>query len=400
MNFNPVLILGLYFPGYSLLRDFSLLKIPTYGADIKRSLPGFKSKYGKKYVCPNPSIEYEKWFKWMIDFAKGKEKIVVFCTSDRFISPLKNAYEQIKENYIFTIPHTEIIDKFNSKKGIYKTCIKYNFPTAKTFFTNGKENPLEFLNEVEFPIISKPEFSKDWMRDEVKNFFKGRKVFTLNSKDEAINFYNYMKKMNISILFQEIIRGEDNQLFYGAFYLNNDGNTLASFLGRKIRIIPIHYGSASFVETYKNDALCKMISTFLKISGYRGICGVEIKKDSRDNHFKLIEINPRCSLWDELGKYIGEDVALTAYNDLTGNELSNECNRYEKIYWLSIQRDISAFTEYNKEKSLNFKEWYESIRVKPKIISDIRKDDIKFTIFNIFEILKEVIKFFYSKLRK
>jgi D-aspartate ligase len=400
LNKIPVLILGMYFPGYSLLRDFSRLDIPVYGADIMKNLPGFKSKYGIKNVCPNPANDFNDWLDWMINFAKDKGKVLLFCTSDRFLIPLKNAYEKLKEKFIYTIPHTDLIEEFTSKRGIYNLSLKYNFPAPKTLFVNNYDVASEFLDNVDYPIISKPEFSKDWMKKDVAGFIKGDKVFQLSNKNDALEFYNKMKNWKVNIIFQEIIPGPDDYLYYGAFYLNESGETLASFIGRKHRVIPVHFGSASFVETVNEKELNKKISVFLKESGYRGICGVEIKKDERDNEFKLVEINPRYSLWDELGNYMGQNIGLTAYNDLTKSQITSNYNIFERIYWLSIQRDITAFTYYNKEHSMKFRTWFKSINVKPKIISDIRKDDINYSFSNIITILKYILKYFKIKLLK
>ncbi len=48
------------------------------------------------------------------------------------------------------------------------------------------------------------------------------------------------------------------------------------------------------------------------------LCGVDPKEDPRDGVAKLIEVNPRYSLWDDSGIPVGVDLAHEAVDSLLG----------------------------------------------------------------------------------
>jgi predicted ATP-grasp superfamily ATP-dependent carboligase len=111
------------------------------------------------------------------------------------------------------------------------------------------------------------------------------------SKNEALADYS-------KPLVQEYIPGK---IYDGCFVCNN-GEVVASLLQLRDVTYPITGGVGVNIITVYDDKLMEYCKAILKALQWHGPCQVEVKKDERDNTYKIIEINPK--LWGTLGASI------------------------------------------------------------------------------------------------
>jgi predicted ATP-grasp superfamily ATP-dependent carboligase len=398
---NPILILGMYTPGAALARQFTRMGIPVFCADCSDSVHGMKNKYGVKLVCPDPQKDGKAWLEWLLQFGSTQSvKPVLIITSDRYVLPLNDFSDSIKNHFLFALPEGGLLRQLTSKRGTTAICSQNTFPIPNTIFPVSGAEIETFCDTVSFPIIAKPEYAKHWMEPEIAKFVQEKKVIHLHSKESAVEFYKKMNEFGISIIFQEIIPGPDENLYYHVSYTNREGKTTTSFIGRKLRITPIHFGSASYVESVVLPDLDKDICKFLEAIQYRGICGVEVKLDEITGTYKLVEINPRFGLWDEIGAYLGQDVALAAYNDLAEQKIQSNYPLYEKIYWGSLHRDIYALFDYAHAGLLTVGAFLQSYAKRPLIITDIHADDLSYSAYSLWTSAKGALRQFIELLHK
>ncbi len=393
--YNPVFVLGLSTPGIFLLRHFLKYKIITYGFDSNINELGFKSKYGIKVVCPDPEINDKEFIDFLIDFRKNTDKNpVIIPTADKYVLPLNDYAETLLEYFNFTVPKGGILRKLTSKKETYELAVKHGFPSPNTCFASNPEELDSFVKQADFPCILKPEFPESWRTGFLEEFCKGSKVILVKSPNELYEKYEVIKKYDNRVIAQEIIKGDDSNLHYFVSYIDNNRNCIGSFTGIKERIAPIHFGSASYVNIVYNENLEIIATNWLKEMGFWGISGIEVKKDDRDNKFKLIEVNPRFGLWDEVGTRFGIDIAMMCYNELVNNELTPIKKTTINIRWISIHRDIRASAEYISEGILSIGKIAESYLNFPIYISDLKLNDLRLT----FYLLKKLFKGFIRKI--
>ena len=145
------------------------------------------------------------------------------------------------------------------------------------------------------------------------------------------------------MIVQEVIPGEDERLAYCCFYVDRGRRPLAVFAGRKLRILPVQFGSATYVRSFHDPDLERVSLKLLSGTGYQGLGGVEFKKDSRDERYKLIEFNARFGLWDALAVRCGIDIPHMAYQDALERPVEPRTAYRDDVIWLDSQRDIRAF---------------------------------------------------------
>src|SRR5690606_14924076 len=164
--------------------------------------------------------------------------------------------------------------------------------------------------------------------------------------------------------------GPDENLVYWCGFVGPEGRVGGRLVGRKRRIVPIHYGSATFVELVDAPDVEEQCERFLVDLGYEGLCGIELKRDPRDGIAKLIEVNPRYSLWDDIGVPVGVDIANEAVRSFFGDPTVPRRPRRFDQKWVELCRDVPAALAYRNEGLLSLGAWLWSLKP-PIVVNDL-----------------------------
>jgi predicted ATP-grasp superfamily ATP-dependent carboligase len=268
------------------------------------------------------------------------------------------------------MPDHEILSNLVTKDGLDSIVRKLNIPAPRTFFLDGIWSIESIAGMLDYPVILKPTESTYWHTPEITALLrKGliacrAKTIHCQTPKELIEFYNLIAAFDDRLVVQEIVPGEDCRLVYISFYLDHNSNPLGIFAGRKYRVLPTGFGSASYARSMYDPELEKRALSVLKAVGYRGLGGIEFKLDSRDNQYKIIEFNARFGMWDGLGAKCGVDLAYLAYCDAINIPVEPVKSYEENFIWVDWQRDTRAAIDYMRNGQLTVAEWFSTLRGK------------------------------------
>jgi len=361
-TYPPAVVTYMSYSGLGIVRSLGRRGIPVYALDPDPKQIGMDSRFCKSKVCPSIESDEEKHIEFLIQLSKASgQKPVLFPTGDNTVLCYAKYENVLKDYFLFTGPGCKTIEKLVTKDSFFRTALECNVPAPDTYVPDSLSDVNNIASKISYPCIIKPARSHSWHQESIKKILDGpRKVIVARTPAELLDSYTKIAFHDPDVIISEVIRGEDSELFYFVFYVSNEGKMLGSFSGRKLRVIPVHFGSASFVESVYVEELNKVSIDFIKKLGYRGLGGIEFKRDPRDGKFKLIEFNARFGLWDMLGERCGVDIAHIAYSDVIGKEITRRVEYRTGIKWASIFRDTKAFLGYRKEGLLNFRDWLRS----------------------------------------
>jgi predicted ATP-grasp superfamily ATP-dependent carboligase len=388
--------------GLDIARSLHGHGIPVYGVDNDRQAIGKYSKTCQLIVSPDPQKDSQGYLKFLVDFSLRLNcKPVLFPLSDEHVLTISRNREILKDHYDFVMPANETIEALCTKVGLMGIARDLCIPAPFTLFPQSFAEVEKAARELQYPVILKPGESPQWHDPRIESQLKrgildgrAKVVLCLNAL-ELKEYYLRLASLNPELVIQEVIPGEDSRLFYVSFYMDRKSRPLAFFAGRKDRVIPIGFGSASFVHSFYDPELIKMGLQILTGTHYQGSCGIEFKKDSRDETYKLIEVNTRFSMWDGLGAKCGVDFAYIAYRDALGLPVEPQTTFRTGVIWLDWQRDLRAALAYRRQGQLTWRAWLASLRGEKMwaiYSSDDWRPGIAFT-------LSLVKKFFYRLLK-
>ena len=353
----PALVLDLSATGTAVARILRRHGVEVYGADISGRAIGKFSKYVK-----NPDFGYEVSLNEgliddLINFSsKFDRKIVLIPSSDVFIEFVSNHFE-VLSNYYFlqSSLKPEICKNYLNKNKFYLLCDNFDVAYPKTVYLTGSENADYVLKRLRFPMILKPNLIHKW-----KRYLRGNKVISINNRTELEKLLEKEKELLRNSMLQEVILGPEENIYLFKGYFDNTGKLLASFTGKKIRQYPPLFGSASYAVSCEAKEVEDLSINFLKRAEFRGLCGTEFKYDLRDEEFKIIEINIRPQLWEDLTRVAKKEIVWVAYCDLAGLRIPTLTQQNNGKVWAYLMRDVISGAWHVKNGNCKLTSWLSS----------------------------------------
>ena len=353
--------------GVDIARSLGRRGIPVYGIDADPRTPGRGSKFVHLVVSPDWKKSEENFVQFLIDFGRKLGcKAVLYPVRDDEVMIVSRARERLKAYYEIVMPDHETLVNLLTKDGLRRAALECGIPAPKTVRPQSADEVACLAQELDFPVILKPTESLYWHKPEITMLLSagalaGRaKVVVCRTKDELLDNYRKIAVYDDRLVIQEVIPGEDDRLVYFASYTNRQSETIAAFAGRKIRIIPAGFGSASYVKTMYDPELYATAVKLLSGVKYQGLSGIEFKHDPRDNRYKLVEVNARFGLWDGLSVKVGIDLPYVAYQDAVGQPVEPRHTYPEGIIWVDYYRDLRALLAYRRLGKLTTGAWLRS----------------------------------------
>jgi D-aspartate ligase len=368
--------------GLDIARSLGKRGIPVYGVDSDPKAPGRFSKYIRFVQGPDPHESETEYVQFLLDLGgRLGERAVLYPLSDRHVLIASRHRARLQEYFEFVMPAHQVMERLTTKDGLQAVAQETGILSPQTFHANGDSRTIaEIAARVRYPVILKPTESTYWHTPEIagklrSGLLSGRpKVVRCDSPAELQEAYQRIAAHDSRLVVQEVVPGEDSRLVYFSFYLDRDSEPLAIFAGRKLRVIPTGFGSASYVRSFYDEELEDTALKLLSAVGYQGLGGLEFKRDPRSGAYQLIEFNTRFGMWDGLGARCGVDLAYVAYRDALRLPVEPVFHYRQGVIWVDWQRDLRAAIEYRHKGELSFGDWLRSLRGE-KMWAIYSKDD-------------------------
>ncbi len=172
---------------------------------------------------------------------------------------------------------------------------------------------LAVLDGLKMPCVLKPAERNEAYSRQFKKAYRVEDAQTLRQLLEQ------MLPLNIPLIVQEWIEGEDTDIYFNLLYVNGAGDLIRSFVGRKTLCWPPAVGgtAACMAAPEHHEALTQISGAFLRNMDFRGLIGIEYKRDTRDGRFYMIEPTVyRTDYQHEVAALNGSDWLYAAYLDM------------------------------------------------------------------------------------
>jgi D-aspartate ligase len=352
-------VLGMNETGLTAARCLGREGISVKGFDIAAKRAGFRSRYCRAEVCPDPLHQPDDLARFLNhQVGDGSKKVVLFPTSDLFFLFLSRHRAQLADKFLMNLPSEDVAESVVNKRRLYELAAANDTPFPTSYFPGTYDEALAVKDALRYPAFIKPYWGHEWRR----HFGGIHKGFKVGSPDEFLARFREVLDSGHSALVQSYITSADDSLFSLSLYVSQAGEVLAAFPRRQVRQYPPNSGTVTLAVSERNPGLVAEGTRFCQSIGYRGIAGLECKLDGEDNQYKLLDFNPRLMLSDGLTAYCGINLPLMQYLDLTGQRPAPRRESAEGVKWLESIADFHAFKQYHERGELGFKDWLKSLR--------------------------------------
>lgn len=305
---TPAVIVGADADGLATARCLGRAGIPIIMCDSDILRPGMHSRYVSSFVLKGLSGSM------LVDGllalrSQLPSTPLLFLTSDPQVSTISELRERLggacsirmsKRNSVRQLMHKTSFQQFAEANG-------FSVPRAVAV---GNEDDLRRLSEITFPAVIKPA-NKDLFFD--RKAPRAQKVF---SRKQALLACRDLLPQAPDLIVQEWIQGEEHNIFFCLQYRGENGITVGSFTGRKLRCWPPETGStASCTAAPEADCvLTRLTREFFDKAEAVGFCSMEFKFDPCARKFFMIEPTIGRSDWqEEVAVLNGLNLPLAAY---------------------------------------------------------------------------------------
>ena len=358
----PAVVASVFQTGLNLMRDLEQKGIRVIGVDCNPENPGFRSRYAKSYLCPNPDKEPENWLAFMLSLSAATgEKPVLIPASDIFVSAIGRHASILSDHFIFSETGAVLQASLATKETQYALARDCGFPCPRAAYIQSTEDLERFCDAARFPALLKPRHQREWQALPQNNPYRNSKTVSASSPEQLLTHYSNVSSFVPEAVAQEEIVGPDSAKYCYLSVYAQSGERLGSCVVQELRAYPLLYGCATLVEPVVDEEIDSVCNQFLLSIGYVGICEIELKRDTRDGKLLLIEVNPRFSGTGDCAKYTGVETGYLHYLDLIGQTPSPVVATKFGFRHVMLCADMSAFPKYLEQGQMGWKDWIQSL---------------------------------------
>jgi D-aspartate ligase len=296
------------------VRSLASAGIPVYLACDTRFCPAGLSR--QCTVLRVPDLEGQGLVDGLLSIAgRIGEKAVLILTGDLQVVAVSGARAALEAHYFLALPTETMVDVLMDKAQFqaYAEEIGLPVPRAVVLDEGHDEQALDVLS---MPVVVKPADHE---------LAPAERTTRADTLAEARAVAQRMRCAASSVVVQEWIDGDDDDIYFTLFVCDGQAHIVALFTGRKMICEPPLVGSTALcvaAATEQHQTLAAQTQAFVTHSHYRGIGGLEFKRHRRTGQFVVVEPTVGRPDWqEEIATLCGVNIPAIAYWTALGDSV-------------------------------------------------------------------------------
>jgi predicted ATP-grasp superfamily ATP-dependent carboligase len=347
-----VLVLGLLPAGLAFARSLGRAGVPVYGAAFRANEFGLRSRYlrGRCLATGESEDARDQRVLRYLRALGGGGRAVLVPERDEHVEFVLRNWDAIAELADVPLPaDPEVVHRLRRKDLLPAAAAAAGVATPATF-------PVTDADSLRRADLTPPFLLKPAEGQEYALRF-GRKAVVADTVEDAIASWQEAHDAGFELILQELIPDSHEQIFSLFAYVGRGGEPLATVVGRKVRQGPLRFGTSAVFESRFDPEVLELGLRLLQTTGYTGFAHVELALDPRDRTFKVLEVNTRLPVWAGIALNHRYDVALTAYDDLSGNPTQAQETFRGDLAWVYLAKDLWVSAQMARRRELSARDF-------------------------------------------
>lgn len=292
----------------------------------------------------DPRITEEKEFievllKTADELVAPNKKLIIMGCTDEYAELIIDHRDILSKKYIVPYIDSELKNKLIEKELFYQMCEEKGLDYPKTFIYSKGEEIKDF--GFNYPVIVKPSDSVLYWQFPFEGM---KKAYVAHNEEEfkQITKDIYEGKYDKSLIIQDFIPGDDSKMRVLTCYSDQHGKVKMMCLGHVLleEHTPKGIGNHAAIITEYDQELMEKFKTFLESINYTGFSNFDIKFDTRDNKYKVFEINLRQGRSNYYVTSSGNNIAKYVVEDRVYNKQLDLKIQKEPFFWHVIPNNV------------------------------------------------------------
>ena len=283
--------------------------------------------------------EQETQVEELLCFARAQSSPpVLFYGGDPQLLVVARYQDVLRESFRFVVPSTNLVLDLVDKARFRRLSEDLGLPVPRSWHLRPASEGVPESGLV-FPLLVKPLTRHEDLWEPVGGRAKALRVDTPH---ELETLWPLLAASRLEVLAQETVQGPETRIESWHAYIDDQGQIVGEFTGRKIRTLPAEYGHSTALTTTDAPDVAALGRDVVERVRLRGaLVKVDFKR-ARDDGLRLLEVNPRFSLWHHLGAVAGVNLPALVYADLVGVERPPTTRARADMTWVQPRHDLAA----------------------------------------------------------
>jgi D-aspartate ligase len=262
----------------------------------------------------------------------------LFYDTDGALLLISRNRDRLRSAFRFVVADAPLVEDLVDKSRFQKLAQRFRLPipAAVVLRPSSQEAPRDLA--VPFPLIVKPLIRQN---EHWGPFGHGGKALQVDTPAQLRELWPRLAAANLPVLAQELVPGPETSIESYHVYANESGTIVGEFAGKKIRTHPLTFGDSTALEVTDAADVLELGRTIVRRLKLRGVAKLDMKR-APDGSLRLLEINPRFTLWHHLGACAGVNLAAMVYHDLVGLPQTQRGPARVGARWCKPWSDIKA----------------------------------------------------------
>jgi predicted ATP-grasp superfamily ATP-dependent carboligase len=219
--------------------------------------------------------------------------------------------EELARHLRFVVAEAELVEDLVDKERFQALAERAGLPVPRARAARPAHEPAP-VDEFAYPVLLKPVPARNarWRAVE-----PDRKALSIADAGALRDVWARLGDGGVEVLLQELIPGPESRIESHHVYVDERGDIVAQFTGRKIRTFPTELGHSTALEITDSPDVEALGGELVGRLGLTGVAKADFKR-APDGTLHLLEINPRFTLWAHLAAKAGLNLPAVVYADL------------------------------------------------------------------------------------
>ena len=283
--------------------------------------------------------EQETQVEELLRFARAQPSPpVLFYGGDPQLLVVARYQDVLRDCFRFVVPSTTLVLDLVDKARFRRLSEELGLPVPRSWHLRPAAEAVP-ESGLAFPLLMKPLTRHEEVWRPVGGSAKAVRIDAL---EDLRTLWPQLAASQLEVLAQETIPGPETQIESYHAYIDDEGQIAGEFTGRKIRTLPAEYGhSTALTTTDAPDVAAHGREVVARVRLRGSLVKVDFKR-APDGELRLLEVNPRFSLWHHLGAVAGVNLPALVYADLVGLRRPPVTRARAGVTWVQPRHDLAA----------------------------------------------------------
>lgn len=342
---SPVaVVVGLCAHGLAIARALNDAGVSVTAIEQNSRLPGNRTNRCNEVIL-TASINDHRLIDALTTFAESlREEThpVLFLTNDNMVRIVGEHWDRLCGKYCLSwAPCRDRLLPLLDKSSLEAHCSANGlpYPTSRLLHSVDEIESIS-MTSFSFPAIVKP--------TRPLSGFKVRLIDNASALRELASSYAHA----LPFLIQQWIPGEDDRLFFTAFYLE-EGRVLASYEGQKLGSSPPAQGQTTIAHSQQNPVVREIAERFFAPLRLSGPVSLEVKLDESGSPWIIEPTLGRTDYWLDCCVANGVNLPAVEFAHQTSRPLPNTIQG-SRMIWFDTERAPLSYLSFRiRSRSAN-----------------------------------------------